>query len=121
VWYLDRWQGSWVGISLLIFFGHFVAPFTILVFRNIKRNVSLLRLMALWILLMHFVDIFWLVYPTHIPNGPTYAPMELLTLAGPMLFIGGIFCRTFWYWFTRKALVPAADPKLKASIAFVNQ
>ena len=121
VWYLDRWRGSWVGISLLIFFGHFVAPFTILVFRWVKRHVPALCLVALWILLMHLVDIIWLVYPTYKEHGLTFAPMEMLTLAGPFLLLGGLAGWTFWNRYTRHALVPVADPKLPASIAFTNQ
>jgi len=60
-WYLARWEGNWMGVSYMMMFGHFVLPFLILVFRNVKRNVSLLRIVALWILFVHFVDLYWQV------------------------------------------------------------
>lgn len=119
-WYLKRWEGSWSGVSLFLFFGHFVAPFAILLFRAVKRNISLLRLVAFWILFMHYVDMYWLTYPTHLEQGPTFSLMELTTLVGPALLIGGVFCWFFWNRFTRVSLLPISDPRLKKSMVFVN-
>ena len=120
VWYLNRWEGSWRDVSLLILFGHFAFPFIILVFRGVKRNPGFLRLVAIWILFVHFVDMFWLVYPTHLKHGPTFSVLETAALFGPMLLIGGVFLWIFWNRLSSGPLVPVNDSKLKDSIAFVN-
>lgn len=119
-WYLSRWEGNWKGVSLLIMFGHFALPFLILVFRSVKRNVPLLRIVALWLLFIHFVDMYWLVYPTHLEQGPTFSVIETAALFGPMLLIGGVFLWIFWKRFSGGPLVPVNDSKLEDSIAFVN-
>lgn len=116
IWYLQRWEGSWKGISLIIFFGHFVVPFTVLMFRNTKRTLTPLIVMAVWIIVMHWFDHYWLVFPTLEPKGATFNWIELATTLG----IGGIFFWSFWSRFSSKALVPVGDPKLAASIHHVN-
>lgn len=119
-WYLARWEGNWMGVSYMMMFGHFVFPFLILVFRSVKRNVSLLRLVAIWILFVHFVDLYWQIFPAHLEQGPTFSMVEIVTLVGPMMFLGGVFLWAFWRRFSSGPLVPVNDSKLEKSIAFVN-
>ncbi len=63
VFYKERWQGGWEPVSLTIFIGHFVIPFLLLLSRHAKRNNSVLAFGAVWILVMHYIDIYWLVMP----------------------------------------------------------
>jgi hypothetical protein len=116
VWYLQRWEGSWKAISMIILFGHFVIPFTVLLFRFTKRTLTPLLIMAAWIVLMHWVDHYWLVYPTFSPKGASFTWIEPAATIG----IGGIFFWAFWSRFSSKALVPVGDPKLASSIHHVN-
>ena len=120
-WYLARWEGNWMCVSYVIMFGHFAFPFIILIFRSVKRTVSVLRLVALWILFVHFVDLYWLIFPAHLEQGPSFSMNEIVTLVGPMMFLGGAFLWVFWRRFSRAPLVPVNDSKLEKSIAFVNQ
>ncbi len=115
-WYLNRWVGSWKAISMIILFGHFVIPFCVLLFRAVKRSFTGLALIAGWILLMHWVDMYWLVLPTLLKEGAQMSWMDVSTMAG----IGGLFFFFFWRQFSRDPLVPVSDPKLSASIGFTN-
>ncbi len=63
IFYKERWAGGWEPISLTIFLGHFVAPFLMLISRTAKRSGQLLSFAAVWILVMHYVDLYWLVMP----------------------------------------------------------
>ena len=63
-WYLMRWEGSWKAVSLLMILGYFSIPFLITIFRATKRSLGLLGFMVVWLLLMHWVDMYWLVFPT---------------------------------------------------------
>lgn len=116
VWYLDRWKGSWQFVSMVILFGHFVLPFIVLLFRATKRTPFLLWGIASWILLMHWVDMYWLVYPTLLKEGASISWIEPAT----MLFVSGVFLWGFWGRFSRHPLVPVQDPKLAGSINHVN-
>ena len=44
-------------------FGHFALPFALLLSRDLKRNFKLLARIAVFILVMRFVDLYWLVAP----------------------------------------------------------
>jgi hypothetical protein len=62
-WYMTRQLGGWGPVSLLLLFGHFLLPFLLLITRWTKRWRSPLPIIATWLLLMFFVDIYWLVMP----------------------------------------------------------
>jgi hypothetical protein len=67
--YITRFNPGWraVGVALILF--HFFVPFGALLSRSLKRNPRKLTYVGVWILLIHFVDIFWLVMPTLHPEG----------------------------------------------------
>ena len=112
IWYFHRWEGSWKTATLLLVFGNFVVPFFILITRGAKRKFGFLALMCGWLLLMHFVDLFWVVMPGLHPHGVHISWIDLVCLLG----IGGLFCRIFWWKFTSGPLVPVGDPRLNDSI-----
>lgn len=116
IWYLERWEGSWKYVSLAIVFGHFVAPFFLLITRAAKRSPGMLMFIAAWMLVIHFVDLYWLVLPNLSHHGAHFSWMDLTTMVG----IGGIFLWYFWRRYTSGAAVPVNDPKLAASIKFIN-
>lgn len=115
-WYLYRWENSWKYVSLLVLFGHFVVPFLGLLTRAAKRSVGYLGFMSIWILIMHWVDLYWLAMPTHYQNGVHFSWMDLTTFLG----VGGLFVWYFWRRYSAGALVPLKDPTLTASIQFTN-
>ena len=116
VWYMDRWVGAWVPVSLVIVFGHFAIPFIALVFRATKRKPLFLAAVSLWLLVMHWVDMYWLVFPNIYHHGAHFSWMDITTVAG----IGGVFIWYFWRRHTARPLVPVGDPGLKRSIEFTN-
>src|SRR5688572_21534357 len=69
IWYQARMEGSWLTVSLFLIVGHFVAPFLYLMGRDVKRNGLTLALGGAWVLVMHFIDLYWQVMPTLHPEG----------------------------------------------------
>jgi hypothetical protein len=63
-WYLTRLNHGWQFVGLLLVVGHFALPFALLLSRDLKRNFKLLASVAVFILLMRFVDLYWLVAPS---------------------------------------------------------
>lgn len=117
VWFLSRWEGTWKPVSLILVFGHFALPFVVMIFQRVKRHIPLLGSVAIWYLIMHWVDLYWMVYPGYQPEGASFGWIEIV----PMLGLGGIFLWLFWRTFTKHPTVPTGDPWLQQSINFVNQ
>jgi hypothetical protein len=86
-WYLARWQGGWKTVSLILLFGHFVFPFVVMIFRNVKSSPTIMALMAVWFLIIHWVDIYWLVFTPLLPEGATLSWIEIAASVG----LGGVF------------------------------
>ncbi|MHC4108963.1 MAG: quinol:cytochrome C oxidoreductase, partial [Planctomycetota bacterium] len=63
-WFIPRQLGGWAAVSLFLLFGHFLGPFLFLISRIPKRRHGVLLFAAGWMLLVHFIDVYWLVMPT---------------------------------------------------------
>jgi hypothetical protein len=63
-WYLTRLNHGWQFVGLLLVIGHFALPFALLLSRDLKRNFKLLASIAVFILSMRFVDLYWLITPS---------------------------------------------------------
>src|SRR5262249_1519100 len=91
--YKRRLENGWEIVALGIFLFHFAIPFVILLVRRNKRNAQILVKIAVWMLLMRFLDLFWQIQPAF---GHSEAPqvsfhwLNIAALAG----LGGI-----WVWF----------------------
>jgi hypothetical protein len=116
IWFRPRLEGSWLTVSILLMAGHFGVPFFYLMGRDVKRRGSTLAVGAVWLLAMHFLDLYWQVMPTLHPEG--FSP-SILDVAA-FLAVGGIFAATAGWLMRRHALVPLRDPRLPESLAFEN-
>jgi hypothetical protein len=116
IWFKVRMDGSWMKVSILLLAGHFVAPFFYLMGRDVKRNGTTLALGGLWLLAMHFVDLYWQVMPTFHPEGISPSILDIAAL----MTVGGCFVGAAAWLLRRQALVPLRDPRIDESLAFEN-
>ena len=61
--YYFRNFGSWGGVAIFIVVFHFFTPFFLLIWRKVKRDMKLLAMVAVGILVVRSVDLFWIVKP----------------------------------------------------------
>lgn len=115
-WFLYRWDNSWEAISMIIIYGHFVVPFVALIARAGKRKLSFLTFISIWLLVMHYIDLYWVVLPTHYREGIHFNIIDL----APVVGIGGLFIFMFLRNLSSGPAIPVSDPKLKKSINFSN-
>ena len=116
IWYLHRWVGTWKIASVLLIFGKFVVPFFTLVFRASKRNTKVLKVMTLWIIVIHYLDIHWIVMPTIHHHDVHLGAYDLFTMLGFTL----VFVGMFKHIMSKNVLVPINDPELKHAINHRN-
>ncbi len=114
VWYKVRLEGSWKAVSVLLVLGHFVVPFFYFMGRTVKRKATALAAGAVWMLLMHFLDIRWLVLPALHGAGAGFSVLDATTF----LAIGGCFAGVVGWRMRRCALVPLRDPRLPESLSY---
>jgi hypothetical protein len=78
---------------------------------------------AVWILGMHYVDLYWLAMPEYYLQLPASdaarVPFHLLDLT-TFLGIGGFYTAFAVHWVRNTALIPERDPRLAESLAFEN-
>jgi hypothetical protein len=115
-WYVVRRSGAWNTLSWALVFGHFVVPFILLLPRANKRDPFWLGFVALWVLVFHYADLYWLIMPAQQREGMRFQWLDgalLLTLALPCAAIVVRACAT-------RSPVATGDPRLAQSVAFRN-
>jgi hypothetical protein len=110
--YLDRWENSYRYLSIFIVVGHFMLPYALLLSRDLKRNMSKLRIIATWILCARLADYYWHIAPELQKGGLS---ISLLDVALP-LALGGIFITLFVSNLGGRSLLPVNDPDLDKAL-----
>lgn len=116
-WYLRRVEGGWQDVAVVLAVFGFGVPFWFLLFRPLKRNPITLACIATWVMVMHLVDVYWLVEPPFTPAGPNVNWLEVVTLIG----IGGVWMATFGWQLGRRPLLAASDPRLSRALEVAHE
>jgi hypothetical protein len=102
--YLRRINGGWQMVGLILVFLGFVAPFATLLSGPFKRNIRKLVWLAVWLLVIRYLDLFWIIEP----NFSKTLTVTIADIVVPIA-IGGIW---LWFFFRNLAslpLLPAYD------------
>jgi hypothetical protein len=105
-WYLSRTRGTWGVIALAVVILHFAFPFLFLLSRSIKRNAGKLVIVAVLILVMRLVDLFWTLAPSFADAQFHLNWMDLIAPIG----MGGWWLATFAWALRQRPLIPINDP-----------
>jgi hypothetical protein len=111
--YLERLNGPWRSISIVVLLGQFVLPFLLLLSRNLKRNPVAVARIAFIILVMRVIDITWTVGPVFRHDGSSLHWLDFAMVLG----MGALWLAYFWYNLAGRSLVPARDPYFKEAMA----
>jgi hypothetical protein len=103
--YMKRLNGGWGWIALILPLFHFAVPFAILLSRPLKRDIRKLVWVAIWLILMRYVDLFWIIEPN-------FSQTFRLTIADIVvpIAIGGFWLAYFFYNLGSLPLLPIYDP-----------
>lgn len=112
LWFYHRMEGSWAFISYSLILGRFVIPFLVLLNRSAKKNPRVLLVTSGLVILMHFIELYWIAMPVLSEHGIHFSWMDISTLLG----LGGFFFALFFYRFKQHKMVPVNDPRLAESL-----
>lgn len=116
-WYLHRIKGGWAPVAIFIVMFHFFVPFGIMLSQDLKRNLSKLAPLAMFMIFMRVVDLFWYIVPNfNTPSMEQPAPFAtlqvLIVVVASVLGIGGLWLAFFFFNLRKAPLTPAYDPQM---------
>jgi hypothetical protein len=112
-WYLLRSRAGWQYVVIVIAFFHFGVPFLLLLLRDIKEHRRRLLAVAVGLLLMRFLDLFWWIEPSLSHEGDYF--FWLLDLAA-WAAVGGLCIWWFAGQLRSRPLLPLNDPYLAEAL-----
>jgi hypothetical protein len=104
-WFVRRLNGWWGLVGLFLAGFHFAVPFVLLLSRQFKRNVRTLVWLAVWLMFMRLVDLFWMIEPTFHPQ----LHVTVWDIVVP-IGIGGLWLAYFFRNLKGRPLLPLHDP-----------
>ena len=116
IWIDRRSHGAWRPVGQLILIGHFVVPFFLLLSRDLKRSPPLLAAVSAWILVIHYVDVYWVVMPAVSPTRLSFHWTHFTALIG----VGGLFVAASTALLRSARPLPVRDPFLEDSLRYVQ-
>jgi len=125
-WFYHRQVGAWGVLSLVLIFFHWMLPFLGTMSRHVRRNPTAVFGWSVYVLIMHYIDLYWMIMPearVALP-GAEHATMgglqgilaSLLCVAGMVALTIGLVLRVA----EQTKVVAVRDPRLGDSIAFEN-
>ena len=113
-WYLKRQTGDWAWVSLALLVGHFVIPFLVLISRAVKRRPRLLAATGIYMVVMTWLDLYWLVVPEFSPGVARFGLIDVLCFLG----VAGLYTLALALRLKQHSLIAEGDPRLQESLAF---
>jgi hypothetical protein len=110
--YRSRLSGGWGVVAVIVLVFHFAVPFLLLLSEDVKRNARLISKIAVWMIFMRLVDLFWTTRPEFTARAlPTW-----LDIVVPVALIG-LWVGFFAMNLKQRPLLPLGDPKLAEALA----
>jgi hypothetical protein len=111
-WYLHRTAGGWAVVALSLIVLQFALPFVLLLLRGIKREAATLCGVAVLIIVMHLIEMFWFVEPSFHTAGFSLSWLDILA----PIAVGGLWLGVFLWKLEESSLLPFGDPRLIAIV-----
>jgi hypothetical protein len=123
-WYMTRAAGGWEIFGPVLILGHFIVPFLILLWRGSKRTMGIISAVALLLVVMHCLDMFYCIRPNiYMTFGEGVVKgklgfnwVDITGILGPVLIFVGLLVRKVG----SGPLIPLKDPRLAEAIAHKN-
>ncbi len=112
----SRTTEAWKTMSYLLIVTNFFVPFFGFLSRHVKRKPKMLAMWAVYVLIVHWLDLYWLVMPSMSPESNPFGLIEVATTIGAF----GLFLWAFARQGVRHSVLAYGDPKLGDCLAHEN-
>ena len=112
-WYRARLENGWIYVGAILLVFHFIVPFLLLLSQPLKRNPRTIATLAVFIMAVRLIDVFWLIEPNFDNTG---FRVSWLDIAAP-LGVGGVFVALFLMELGKRPLMPLGAPDLQKTLA----
>ena len=110
--YRSRLNGQWGVLAVIVLLFSFAIPFLLLLSRDVKRTASVVSKIAVWMVFMRLVDLYWMTRPEFTSRAvPTW-----LDIVVPVALIG-LWLGFFAMNLKQRPLLPVGDPNLSEVLA----
>ena len=110
--YRSRLNGQWGVVAVVVLLFSFAIPFLLLLSRDVKRTASVVSKIAVWMVFMRLVDLYWMTRPEFTSRAvPTW-----LDIVVPVALIG-LWLGFFAMNLKQRPLLPVGDPNLSEVLA----
>ena len=116
IYYKVRLEGSWRLLTLALPIIHFIFPFFLLIARPAKRTLGVLSFISVYILVVHYLDVYWMIMPNFYKAGLHFS----WTDAASVLAVASTYGFFFWQRLKDAPIVPEGDPRLAKALRFHN-
>ncbi|MEM6472148.1 MAG: hypothetical protein AAF802_21480, partial [Planctomycetota bacterium] len=124
-WFYVRQHTGFGAMSVALIFFHWLVPFFGTMSRYFRRRPGWMAFWASYLLVLHFLDVYWIVMPEarELEHGiyPDFG--GVMGIAATILCVGGLAALTVGLALrvaSGNRLVPVRDPRLQESIRFEN-
>lgn len=118
LWFEHRSHGPWFYVAIALVACHLFIPFAGMLSRHVKRSRKGYAFWAIWLLVIHWVDLNWIITPTwaHGDHTSVFHFVDVSLFLG----VGALVLATALGVASKVSLVPERDPLLGESLAFHN-
>ncbi|HEV2103176.1 MAG TPA: hypothetical protein VGR58_10400 [Candidatus Acidoferrum sp.] len=110
--YHSRLNGQWGVVAVIVLLFSFAIPFLLLLSRDVKRTAGVISKIAVWMIFMRLVDLYWMTRPEFTSRAvPTW-----LDIVVPVALIG-LWLGFFAMNLKQRPLLPVGDPNLSEVLA----
>jgi len=114
-WYVRRLNGGWQWVGLILLLFHFALPFCLLLSQSLKKNPNTFLGIAIFIICIRVIDIFWLVEPNFTSVEHPAFTVSWLDFVAPIGF-GGLWLAMFFHNIPQRPLLPLGEPNLEKAL-----
>ncbi|HEV2176866.1 MAG TPA: hypothetical protein VGW33_06660 [Terriglobia bacterium] len=108
-WYVTRASGGWAPVAVLLIVFHFAVPFFLLLLRDVKRRMKMLAAVCIGLVVMEWLDLYWMIAPSYSPAGPQFHWTDFVAPLG----IGGLWIAVFVWRLKSSPLLPLRDTRFE--------
>jgi len=116
IFYNDHNRGNWVYLSFFIIVGKFMFPAIYLLAQDTKKSLGALAGIAVWILFMHGVELYWFIMPYAHQGTILPSWQDFVTF----ITVGSILGYAYIWVAAKNSLFPVTDPRLVECLTITN-